>query len=320
MNGTERLSFKKAKSNRATWIFAAALPLMVAAWSTPAYADDEAVTRFERGVQLYEAENYEGALVEFNTAYKLSKNYKLLYNVGICQNAMKDYAAATESFQRYLNEGGAELSEARRADVNDRLSKLSLMVTRVRVSTNAPSGATLLIDEQPSGTTPLPDTIPVKIGRRQFSITAQGRTVTKTVDVSSGDQTPISLVLTDTPGQANDTTSTPVSTDDDGPSFPWPFWGLTAVLGGATAVTGVLAVGKANDFEKKQATFGIDKASLEDERSKAQTLGLVTDVLLVCTVLSAGVSTVLTIRYFGKKKQNTGIIILPLGIGYSRSF
>lgn len=290
--------------------------------TTPAHADDEAVTRFERGVQLYEAENYEGALVEFNVAYKLSKNYKLLYNIGICQNALKNYPAATEAFQKYLADGGAEVTEARRADVSERLSKLSLMVTRVKVATNAPSGAQLMIDDQPVATTPLPDSITVKIGRRQFSITSQGRTATKTVDIGSGDQNPvINLSLTEAAvAPTPPDTGSPPRVSEDGPSFPWPFWGLTAVLGGAAAVTGTLAVNKRNDFEEKQATFGIDKKSLEDDRSSARTLGIVTDVLLATTIVSAGVSTFLTIRYFGKKKQNSGVTILPMGIGYARSF
>src|ERR1041384_7041483 len=85
-------SSRSSKHKRPTLLLTAALPVVFgfALWSAPSYADDEAVTRFERGVQLFEAENYEGALVEFNTAYKLSKNYKLLYNIGICQNALKD--------------------------------------------------------------------------------------------------------------------------------------------------------------------------------------------------------------------------------------
>ena len=196
------------------------------------------------------------------------------------------------------------------------------MVTRVKVATNAPSGAQLMIDDQPVATTPLPDSITVKIGRRQFSITSQGRTATKTVDIGSGDQNPvINLSLTEAAvAPTPPDTGSPPRVSEDGPSFPWPFWGLTAVLGGAAAVTGTLAVNKRNDFEEKQATFGIDKKSLEDDRSSARTLGIVTDVLLATTIVSAGVSTFLTIRYFGKKKQNSGVTILPMGIGYARSF
>lgn len=298
-----------------------ALAVSLAIASTPSLAradGDEAVQRFERGVQLYESENYEGALVEFNTAYKISGNYKLLYNIAICQTALKDYAVATETFNRYLSEGGAEISAARKQDVQDRLAKLALNVTRVKVTTDAPAGATLTIDDQTVGTTPLPDSIAVKIGRRQFALTANGRTVTKSVDINSGDQNaPINIAF----GQATTSTVDTSSATKDSASFPVIWWGLTAALGAGAVVTGFLAVGKRNDFERDQATFGVSKKTLEDERSSAQTLGIVTDALVVAAVVGAGVSTYFTIDYFKKKKkQNTGIYVTPFGVGYARSF
>lgn len=299
---------------------ALAVTLAIAATPSLASADgDEAMQRFERGVQLYEAENYEGALVEFNAAYKSSANYKLLYNIAICQTALKDYATATETFNKYLAEGGAEIAEARKQDVKDRLSKLALNVTRVKVTTDAPAGATVTVDDQSIGTTPLPESVAVKIGRRQFAITANGRTVTKTVDVNSGDQNaPINIVF----GQATTTTIETSPAKGAAPSFPVVWWGITAALGAGAAVTGILAVNKRNDFEKDQATFGVSKSTLEDSRSSAQTLGIVTDALLVATVVGAGVSTYFTIDYFKKKKQHqaTGFYVTPVGAGYVRSF
>ncbi len=307
----------------AVWI----LPLAVTVTAGTARADDEAVQRFERGVQLYEAQNYEGALVEFSAAYKLSKNYKLLYNIGICQMAQKEYAAAAESFKQYLAEGSAEITESRKADVKDRLSKLSLMVTQVRITTDAPAGSQLLIDDRPVGTAPFSEPVTVKIGRRVFSITANGRTATKSVDVASGDgNAPVSLMLGDTsPGPANNgsvttTREQPVTPSDDGPSFPILPWGLTVAVGAAAAVTGILAVNARNDFEEKQNTFGTDRSALESDQDKAKTLGIVTDVLLAGTVIGAGISTWLTIRWAGAPKKVGGLYVLPTGVGYSRSF
>jgi hypothetical protein len=283
------------------------------------------VKRFERGVQLYEAENFDGALVEFNAAYKLSNNFKILYNIGICQNAMKDYVGATETFTKYLAEGGDGLSEARKADVQERLSKLALMVARVKVKTDAPAGTALMIDDQPAGTTPLPESVLVKAGRRQFSITAHGKTATKSLDVSSSDaSTSVSLMLADVPSPAPPASPTmehpgPTPKADDGPSFPWPFWTLTALLGGGAAVTGFLAVEKKNELGEKQAQFGASKSDLESARDDARTFGYITDGLLAGTVIFAGLSTYLTIRYFGKRRASA-ITVLPMGVGFTRSF
>jgi hypothetical protein len=304
---------------RAVWALAVASALQ----TTAAFAQqDEAVARFERGVQLYEAEHYDGALVEFNTAYKLSKNYRLLYNVGIVQTALKDYAAAADTFNKYLSDGGADISEPRKADVRERLAKLALMITRVRIETDAPPGSTLLVDEQPVGTVPLPDSIAVKIGRRQFTISHQGRTATKTLDVSSGEHVPVVLSLKGLPAPAPVARAeAPKAPAVDEPSFPWPWWGLTAVLGGAAAITGALAVDAHNDFKEKRATFGVDKTSLQDDNDKAQTLGVVTDSLLIGTAISGILSSYLTVRYLGSKKRgNTAVTVLPTGIGYWRSF
>ncbi len=286
-----------------------------------ARADDEAVVRFERGVQLYEAENFDAALIEFATAYKLSKNFKLLYNIGICQMATKEYGAAADSFRQYLSEGGAEIQEARRKDVQDRLAKLGLMITRVRVSTNAPAGTVLLIDDRPAGTAPFTEPLSVKTGRRQFSVVVNGRTFQKSVDVTSGDVAAVDLHVDITaPADAN--TSGPDVTKPSGPAFPWPLWVLTGVLGGGAVVTGILAVNARNDFGEGRAKFGASPGALDDDRSRAQTFGYVTDGLIVGTVIAAGFSTYFTIRHFNGKKSagSTALTVTPASLYFSRSF
>src|SRR5262245_61950348 len=42
----------------------------------------EAKQRFDRGYELYEEGEYPLALIEFNRAYELVPNYKVLYNIG----------------------------------------------------------------------------------------------------------------------------------------------------------------------------------------------------------------------------------------------
>jgi hypothetical protein len=298
-----------------------------------ASADDEAVTRFQRGVQLYEAENYDGALVEWSTAYKLSKNFKLLYNIGICQTAQKDYTAATESFTSYLAEGGSAITPARRTEVEERLAKLALMVTRVKVTTDAPAGSTLLVDDRPIGTVPLPESITVKIGRRQFVISAHGKTVSKTVEVASGDQNPlIGLWLHDVvPPQAggerpvDKPVPPPPPRAEETTAFPWALWGLTVVLGGGAVATGLLAIESRNEFEEKQATFGASRAAMQSDLDRAETFGFVTDALVVGAALAGGLSTYFTVRHLSAKKKpgtsaRSDVLVSPAGIGYTRSF
>lgn len=305
---------------------AACLSALIAslAAAPSAYAADEAVTRFERGVQLYEAENYDAALVEWQTAYKLSKNYKLLYNIGICQNALKDYPAASEAFQRYLSEGGSEVSAARKTDVQDRLAKLSLMVTRVKVSTDAPAGATIRVDETSVGTAPLVDPITVKLGRRVFSVTAKGKTVSKPVDIASGEQnTVVTIPFGDVPATPAPPPPPPAKKPPpDGPSFPWVAWSVTALFAGGAVATGVLAIDARNSLERAQATFGVSTTDLDSERSKATNFGLATDVLIGAAVIAGGVSSYLTIRHYSAKRraEQRALTVSPFGATYVHTF
>ena len=307
-----------------------AATLLFASSVATAQGNDEALARFERGVQLYEAQNFEGALVEFTAAYKLTGNYKLLYNIGICQQQSREYVAAADTFRKYLKDGGTEITPERKADVEDRLSKLSLSVSRVRIVTDAPAGTTVTVDGAPVGTIPLGEPVSVKIGTRVFSFTSNGKTVAKTIEIISGDNKPVNLLMADAasssppPPPQPQVPEKPIDKVDDGPAFPWPLWAITAVLGGGAAVTGVLAVKQRNDFEEKQATFGVNPSELEDKRSNAQTLGIVTDVLLVGTVIAAGFSTYFTIRWASsgpsKSAAMNSLTLMPGSVGFVRSF
>jgi hypothetical protein len=308
-----------------------AATLLFASSVATAQGNDEALARFERGVQLYEAQNFEGALVEFTAAYKLTGNYKLLYNIGICQQQSREYVAAADTFRKYLKDGATEITPERKADVEDRLSKLALSVSRVRIVTDAPPGTTITVDGAAVGTIPLGEPVSVKIGTRVFGFTANGKTVAKTVEIISGDNRPVNLLLAEaassTPPQPlppPQAPEKPIEKIDDGPSFPWPLWAITAVLGGGAAVTGILAVKQRNDFEEKQATFGVNPSELEDKRSNAQTLGIVTDVLLAATIVSAGFATYFTIRWAGsgpsKSSAQNSLYLTPGSVGWIRSF
>jgi tetratricopeptide (TPR) repeat protein len=57
-------------------------------------------------VSFFRRHLYQEALVEFQRAYQLSPNYRVLYNIARTAGLLKNHALALESFQRYLEEGG----------------------------------------------------------------------------------------------------------------------------------------------------------------------------------------------------------------------
>jgi hypothetical protein len=324
---------KKLRARSRMTFLALAIVLSGVAFSRVATADEskEAIEHFERGVALYKASSFEAALVEFDEVYRLSGNYRLLFNIGLCRMETKDDVGAIEAFKRYLLEGGDQIDKAKREEVNEQLQKLQMSVTRISLNTNATAGAEVFVDDQKVATLPLSGPLVVKVGKRRVSVSQGGRTATKTLVVTGGENAPIELILTGTATTASTNGSTPVSstaTSDpsaSGRGFPWVPWVITGALGGGAVVTGILAIGARNEATKAQATFGARTSDIEPKQNRANTFGIVTDVLLGATLVSAGVATYLTLRTGGSATkpstaQRSQLHIGPTGAFVSGSF
>src|SRR6188768_803127 len=61
--------------------------------------------RYTRGLALYGDGEFLLALVEFERAYQLSNNYKVLYNIGQVRIQLGRYAKAKEALEEYLKIG-----------------------------------------------------------------------------------------------------------------------------------------------------------------------------------------------------------------------
>src|SRR5262245_32963507 len=72
----------------------------------PPSAEAQAAERFRRGIQLFDDGDFAPALVEFERAYELSPNYRVLENIGIVNIRLGHYANAARTLRRYLDEGG----------------------------------------------------------------------------------------------------------------------------------------------------------------------------------------------------------------------
>jgi hypothetical protein len=148
--------------------------------------------------------------------------------------------------------------------------------------------------------------------------------------VTGGENAPIELMLSGAATPASTNVSTPVSSGATEPSasgrgFPWVPWVITGALGGGAVVTGILAVGARNEATKAQATFGARTGDIEPKQNRANTFGIVTDVLLGATLVSAGVATYLTLRTGSSPNkpstaQKSQLHIGPTGAFVSGSF
>jgi hypothetical protein len=290
-------------------LLAAAVLCAVALTSTRAHAqNEEAMQHYQRGVELYNDGAYDAALLEFERAYKIAPTYKLLYNIGQVNRQLNDYSKALEAYDRYLRDGGAEVPPARKAEVRAEMARISARVARVELVSNARGEVS--VDDAVVGTFPLSEPILVNVGKRKFSIKDPNKGIqAKVVDVVAGETIKVDLTFPELAPASSQTSSAAPLVQP--PSFPIIPWIATGALGVGTTVTGIIALNKNNDANQLRNTapasaYGSDTApnltsQISSARDSAKTFGIVTDVLLGCTVVSAGVSSYLTIRYYKSK-------------------
>jgi PEGA domain len=262
--------------------------------ASPARAQSaEAETHFKRGVSLYQEADFKTALVEFRRAYELSHNWRLLYNVAQAEYQTHEYAASLSSFETFLHEGGDRIPRPRRAEVEQEIARLRLKVGRLTIRANV-TGATVVIDDEALGPAPL--THNVAVGGRRIVVKKDGYVAwSKNVEIASGDDLLFNAVLEAVPSLG----SSPLPPPPPPPQpqrFFWEPWAVTGVLTAAAVTTGILALGASSKLDDEKARFDVTDGELDDASSRVKTFALVTDILVLAAVASAGVSVYFTLK------------------------
>ena len=179
-------------------------------------ADDvteKAAEHFRKGVALFKENRKEEAVKEFKTAYQLKPAWKIKYNIGQCEASLRRYGLAIEAFERYLGEGGDEVSEDRRDEVIKELDRLRKMVGSVRVQ--GPDGYDVMIDGIKRGDTSMASSILVTAGiDHLISVEKDGEVIfTATETVSGGEILELTAVAPQPPGE--ETPVVPAAPVDD---------------------------------------------------------------------------------------------------------
>lgn len=270
---------------------------------------ERARVHYERGLQLFNEENYDAALFEFERAYELAPSYKILYNMGRIQRQQNNYAAAMRSYERYLREGKEGVPAERRKEVEGELAILKPRVALVTVKVNI-DGADVYSDDIPVctatiesscvGKSPLLTPIIVNGGRHKITATKQGYApATSLISVVGSDAIEVKLDLV-----SYDRPQAPAAN-------PWTIptiagWTATGLAGAASIITGILALDAKDKQDAKLSDPTATQDDLKSARDKTQTLSGVTDVLFISTAVFAGVSTYFTIRMLGAKHKEAG--------------
>ncbi|HEX3770177.1 MAG TPA: PEGA domain-containing protein [Polyangiaceae bacterium] len=171
----------------------AAAPAVAAPADVRAQLPDAARKAWDAAKQLAGASDYRGALVEFQRAYEISHNPRVLFNVGVTEKLLTHYARAVDAWEKEQAEGGAQLSPAETSELKNAIAIVQQFVTTIDVAANEPD-ATLSIDDYPVGKTPFVGPVRIDVGKHVLKLSKDGFVdAVQTVDVASGAKTPVTF-------------------------------------------------------------------------------------------------------------------------------
>jgi hypothetical protein len=184
----------------AVLVLGASLRVPAAQAKQPGPAElNEAQRRFQRATELFEENNLPGALAEFRKAYSLAPNYRVLYNIGQLCFLMQDNPCAYGAFSSYLAQGGGEIPDKRRQEVQRDLARLQARVAKLRILVDRP-GAEVTVDDVAVGTTPLAEPVLVAAGRPRVRATLEGYIpATQVIEVAAMETARVELHMVPAP-------------------------------------------------------------------------------------------------------------------------
>jgi hypothetical protein len=144
---------------------------------------------------LYADGDFAGALVKFSSAYDQSHDPRLLWNMGACEKNLRHYAKVLTLVRRYQAEGGALLTEQDHQEARTLASTVEAFTAQLKLTVNEP-GASVFIDDESIGVTPLPAPVIVDIGTRRLKVEKAGFvTYQQQVSIGGSREVPLDVQL-----------------------------------------------------------------------------------------------------------------------------
>jgi hypothetical protein len=156
---------------------------------------EEAKQRFLRGLGLAKEGAWDAALAEFTASIETYPTRAALSNAAISLKQLKRYAEAHAAYADLLAKFSAELTPDGRASVESDMNELRALLGEIEVDSQ-PSGATVVIDGQQRGLTPLATPMLVDAGTHSVRVAKDGFASFETqLTVASRQKKRVSAVL-----------------------------------------------------------------------------------------------------------------------------
>jgi hypothetical protein len=139
--------------------------------------------------------DFSGAFTKYEQAYKLSKDPRLLFNMAICARGLHAYAKMQALLLRYQRESGPNMPAQDKVDVSGALGVIRTLVGSVKLTVSEP-GATVAVDGQAVGTTPLSEPLVIDLGTHTIAIAKPDfDPVERKVQIVGGAEVPLAVTL-----------------------------------------------------------------------------------------------------------------------------
>lgn len=264
-----------------------------------------AEVHFQRARQLYEEGDFNLALVEFKRAYEVSPSYRVLYNIAQVNIQLFNYAAARVALERFLKDGGKDISDTKRGQAEADLRMLRDRTAFLQVTTK-PAGADVTVDDMPVGHAPFEEPLLVNAGQRKVIVSRAGYvSATRFVTLAGGDRSDLNVELTAVPEGPKPIyvapTSTPTTTTHANYTPAIIGWVATGALAVSTAIVGGLYLSEESKIRdlsdpNKERSTPVTREAADDAMASADRLAIAADILGIATVGAGLVSLYFTFR------------------------
>jgi len=261
----------------------------------------EARQVISRGSQLFDAENYEAALAQFQRAYELldghPKRYITLGDIAEAYQRLFRYDLAVIYYQRFLDEAPADDPE--RGAVEATAEALAGFLGTVTVTLNVPT-AEVWMDGHRIGDAPGDLQMPAGNHTLELRAPAHLPAQVEVRVIARGSETvEVELEAIPEPGGLS-------------PAFFWTANGLAAASLLTGGIVGVVALVQHGDLRSKLGDPVMQFEVTQDDIDRVERLGLTADILLLTGV---GLTAAAVVLYFltdwGTDEAGSAIFLVP---------